>query len=459
MPFELLCTRTRGSSHIKNDTPCEDFGGVKAGEFYDVFAVADGHGDSNCPRSSLGSKLACDIAIAELSEFAETARATTNERSGGEGEVGLWEDQLLDVEARGRLMRQLITSIIGKWADAVHLDYSDNPLSDEERAGCNEYIEQYDKGDRIEHIYGTTLICGLATDRYLLLIQQGDGRCDVFYGDGSVDQPIPWDDKCFANITTSLCDTDAIQRCRYSVIDRSEADVVACLAGSDGVEDSFFSMDQMHSYYRDILCDIAANGIEQAEKKLDEELPAFSQAGSNDDVTICGIIDTERISLLADAYAAENRAVELTSKLSQIDDRLSSMGAGKLDYLRAKYESRQSKRIDIQSQIEALQREYDLYSHDAESVTATDDADAESSTKGLLALLSQGAIGLLRTSLMAKMDAIESQLSSLRAALAKHDEESGPADDEYKAYLQTFEDLEQARTDCLEDIRALRGQQ
>ena len=39
---------------------------------------------------------------------------------------------------------------------------------------------EYDRGERLEHIYGTTLIAGLLTESYLLLIQQGDGRCVVF---------------------------------------------------------------------------------------------------------------------------------------------------------------------------------------------------------------------------------------------------------------------------------------
>jgi hypothetical protein len=87
--------------------------------------------------------------------------------------------------------------------------FTENPLTLDERAKCDRYLDRYDRGEKLEHIYGTTLIAGLLTDKYLLLLQQGDGRCDVFDANGEVSQPIPWDDKCFANVTTSLCEDDA----------------------------------------------------------------------------------------------------------------------------------------------------------------------------------------------------------------------------------------------------------
>ena len=68
----------------------------------------------------------------------------------------------------------------------------------------------------------------LMVSKYLILIQQGDGRCDVFYKDGSVDQPIPWDERCKGSTTTSMCDTDAFASIRSAVIDTEERGVVAC---------------------------------------------------------------------------------------------------------------------------------------------------------------------------------------------------------------------------------------
>ena len=41
------------------------------------------------------------------------------------------------------------------------------------------------------------------------------GKCIAFNEDGSWHEPIPWDEKCFLNKTTSLCDSSAIDEFRY----------------------------------------------------------------------------------------------------------------------------------------------------------------------------------------------------------------------------------------------------
>ena len=230
--YELICASTQGADHIKYGIPCEDYGQVFESELCKIFAVADGHGDSNCPRSQFGSKTACELAISEMEKFCSDIKENA------------WESRIISPgKELDSLAHQLISSIVAKWVKLVNEELENNPLTDEERAGCEKYIERYDKGERLEHIYGTTLIAGLITEKYLLLIQQGDGRCVVFNADGSASQPIPWDEKCFANITTSLCDEDAIQRFRYCTVNLNDNPLVACLVGSDGVEDSYLSMD------------------------------------------------------------------------------------------------------------------------------------------------------------------------------------------------------------------------
>lgn len=327
--YELISASTQGFNHIKRGNPCEDYGKVFESELCRIFTVADGHGDSNCPRSSFGSKTACEIAISEMANFCSGINESR------------WDSKILaggkDLDA---LARQLISSIVVKWGKAVNEEFAANPLSEEERLECKRYIERYDRGERLEHIYGTTLIAGLMTEKYLLLLQQGDGRCVVFHSDGSVSQPIPWDDKCFANVTTSLCDEDAIQRFRYCVVNLDENPIIACLAGSDGVEDSFFSMDLMHSYYRELLIYASESGVAELNAHLLETLPEFSQKGSGDDVTICGVVDKEKVAALVPAFQRDNKIVSKESEIRAIDDRLKSMnGMGKMSALKARYDS------------------------------------------------------------------------------------------------------------------------
>jgi hypothetical protein len=181
------------------------------------------------------------------------------------------------------------------------------------------------------------MIAGLMTKDYLLLLQQGDGRCDVFDAKGNVSQPIPWDDRCFANVCTSLCDSDAIESCRYYVVDIKEEPIAAVMAGSDGVEDSFPNMDLVHSYYRDLLMLASDSSIENLINYLKETLPEFSENGSRDDVSIGGFIDLEMIGKLTSKFKCDNIKVEVNSRLRMVDDRIRSMESGKMEYLEQKY--------------------------------------------------------------------------------------------------------------------------
>ena len=71
MPYEIFYNRVRGYSHIKKDIPCEDYGMKRDIGTAKIFAVADGHGDPNCLRSSLGSQFVCEVTCDELETFAK----------------------------------------------------------------------------------------------------------------------------------------------------------------------------------------------------------------------------------------------------------------------------------------------------------------------------------------------------------------------------------------------------
>lgn len=62
--------------------------------------------------------------------------------------------------------------------------------------------------------YGCTLIAYVQTKHFWLALQIGDGRCVVLNKANEWSQPIPWDDRCMLNMTTSLCDEDAVNEFR-----------------------------------------------------------------------------------------------------------------------------------------------------------------------------------------------------------------------------------------------------
>ena len=429
--YNLIYATVQGFEHIKHQIPCEDSGLIYETEYYRIFTVADGHGDSNCPRSKFGSETACRIAVEEMDRFSLDIQ-----------ENG-WESKLLSEGKESEaLVRQLVTSIVAKWIKTVNEDIESNPLTEEERNGCDRYLERYDKGERLEHIYGTTLIAALYTEKYLLLIQQGDGRCVIFDQKGSVTQPIPWDDRCFANVTTSLCDEDAIQRFRFCAIDVNETPIIACMAGSDGVEDSFPSMDMMYVFYRDLLIYASENGAEALNEHLEEILPDFSRNGSGDDVTICGIVDADRIAVCAPTFKRDNEIVSKENELHALEERLKSMnGMGKMDALKNKYEEALSVILNAEQELQSATEKLDCYMEDLRQIQQ-DEEDGSERLKIWNRLIDTVFPGARMVALEEKTRELQEIEEQAEQRLHQAQEELIPIEEEYREYMARKEELE-----------------
>lgn len=323
--YQVFNVSTRGFSHIKKGTLCEDFGISQSFENAKIFAVADGHGASECFRSNIGSEFICKITMNSLQNFSRDI-----------AENNLQNDLLFYPKKQKAIVRQLISNIFSSWIVSVNNQFTENPITENEKKLSGKLLDAYLNNEKIEHIYGTTLIAGLLTDDYLLLLQQGDGRCVVFDENGIPYQPIPWDDRCFSNVTTSVCDEDAIESCRYCIIDLKSNPILACIAGSDGVEDSYRSMELMYSFYRKLLLFAEEHGIQELQRNLKEELPQISEMGSQDDITICGILGLHKIREKRDNIQNANEVTKLQEIIERSNDKINSMSR-KLSYLEEKY--------------------------------------------------------------------------------------------------------------------------
>lgn len=292
----------QGSNHIAWGRPCEDASGSYANpeKHYYVAAVSDGHGADECYRADKGSKIAVEIAMKNLQELAEKMTRTP------EQEVRFYQDMLGSVRYQQMTMRHLTDVIHAEWVDRVREDLRTNVPTEEELAPLLEKKKRnYAQSDRPEQIYGCTLMATLWMQKCLLLIHQGDGRCDVFYTDGTVNQPIPWDSRCVGTQTTSLCDDDAEPSFRSCVIDFQKKPVMACYLGCDGVEDAYRDSEEnmagVHTFYKGLTYEVAHRTPEQLDAYLAEMLPRFSctglynMSGSGDDVSVAAIVDTDAI--------------------------------------------------------------------------------------------------------------------------------------------------------------------
>jgi len=262
----------QGYNHIKSDKVCQDSSGHYSDESMAVVVVADGHGSDNYPRTDRGSSFAVDAAIAAIREFVKTV-----------------EESAIDIsEDSDSYLEQLAKNILANWYAAVDTDLKKYPFSEEELSKVSDkYKKRYMSGQRREKAYGTTLIAVCQTKNYWFGLQIGDGKCVCISRDGSMYEPIPWDEDCQANITTSICDSEAIEEFRYCFMQECP---VATLMGTDGIDDSYANSEELYVLYRSILTIFAEYGRETGESEIQAFLPGLSRKGSGDDVSIAGIV-------------------------------------------------------------------------------------------------------------------------------------------------------------------------
>lgn len=303
-----------GYSHIQRDQPCEDASASfrdESGRYF-IAVVSDGHGQARSFRSAIGSRIAVDVTVRCLKEIAEGILSTS------EDEKVFWRELLESPRDQKLRIRQLTDTILSQWYAGIQADYAENPPSPEE---LGEFAEYYADPKRVPEIYGATLIAALWFPKCLILLHQGDGRCDVFYGDGSVDQPIPWDARCQGNKCSSLCEESAYDAIRHCVIDLDRTSVIACYLGSDGVEDAYRDQEGTHIFYKHLSCLLAEKTPEEFDAYMEEFLPEFSarglysNSGSLDDVSVAGIVDVDSIRAWKDTYSSQIRRFELEEML------------------------------------------------------------------------------------------------------------------------------------------------
>lgn len=275
MRMQSFHLSTQGASHIKKNKECQDSSESYFDENCAIAIVCDGHGGDDYVRSASGSAFACAAAKNSIINFIENVD----------------NDDL--TRHHNQLIHNLNASIISAWNEAVYAHYTEHPFTEAEITVLSERAKRkYLKEKRIESAYGTTLIAVACTKDYWFGIHIGDGKCVAVNPEGKFVQPIPWDEKCFLNATTSICDTDALNRFRSFY---SEKLPVAVFVGSDGIDDCFSSEQQLNNLYKTVLYSFATSDFDAAVDDLRDYLPRLSAKGSGDDVSIAAVLDLERI--------------------------------------------------------------------------------------------------------------------------------------------------------------------
>lgn len=312
-PYIELNAHHIGKSHVQSGMSCEDYSATYSDDKVSIIVISDGHGDKNCFRSDRGARFACETAINLCRQF----QRITNH---------IDDITQCDFES---LIISLESDIADAWKEKVLADAKAHPFSTEEMLVASKNAQEvYRSGQRLEKAYGCTLIFAMITANYWFSIQIGDGKSIAAYKDGVFVEPVPADENCLGNWSTSLCNSNAKDFFRHYY---SKVKPIAAFVSSDGVEESFDQAGLYNLFYS-VAYWLKEEGFDTAITKIEGLLPQISEGGSGDDVSVAIMVSNEdaiakprqtldQIYERVNAY--ENALDQCKNLLAETKDRLS----------------------------------------------------------------------------------------------------------------------------------------
>ena len=275
-----------GSSHLASGKPCQDASYCETSDRMSIAIVSDGHGGAIHSRSDVGAQLAIFAA------------------------QGVIENHPLSDWENPDKRQELLKEIVNTWTVLTIDHYYDN-LTEQEIAQLPLFPDVEQSIRNITTLYGCTLMAACVHPEGWFAFQIGDGKCvaihplqiDLDFPENNskflipnsklVTEPVPDDERCFLNMTTSLCDPDAANEFRFCGGDKNTTPV-AIFLGSDGIDNSWGTEEALYNFYIEVLkhCTSAADVTHD----LEESLPQLSQAGSHDDMSVAAIVDKDLLA-------------------------------------------------------------------------------------------------------------------------------------------------------------------
>ena len=383
----------QGESHIATGKVCQDYSYSKVYENGNAIAiVCDGHGGKRYFRSDTGAKIAAEVTEHKVRTFIEevglsllksepfTQHGTISEQITNQD-----FDKTSNIE---RAFRQLFGSIIYEWNAEVLAHATQNPISELEKEGLEElWLKDFEDSINLEKVYGCTLIVYAYTPEFWFAFQIGDGKCFACDSAGNWNEPIPWDERCFLNKTTSICDSGAIDEFRYCYEGNGQSPI-AVILGSDGIDDSFGSEENQANFYVQILKSIAKSGLDATLSEIETTLPQLSKIGSQDDMSIAMIFDFDKVSStipkmiewqiakVKSAIADESVKIEKANKIQQSLESVehpTRQNMIDLQYANADEKRAIESRTKLQGRLNTLLKELSGNNSDIENDVVSDD--------------------------------------------------------------------------------------
>lgn len=357
-----------GESHLATGKPCQDCAYAESTAHYSMAIVSDGHGGERYFRSQYGSNFLVKITKEALKVFASASEEDQIPLSGKAfTQFGVGDSSF---ESGNRVIHDrlmwLFSSIINQWNQAITEHAHANELSQWEQEHVSEEYRQEFLTKRnnpdatFEKTYGCTLMAYLQTPHYWLAFQLGDGKLVTMHEENDAivfKQPVPWDDRCFLNKTTSICDSDALHEFRYCYQGDGQFPIATFL-GSDGIDDSYGDGEYLNNFYANLFKQIVKSGQDVAWRVLKKSLPQISKVGSKDDMSVACIYDDSNLSHEFRQVVRYQKYI-LKERMDQVHHRITELIA-KIDKLRSGNLSDNGENVEYQYALKDQEKAYQL---------------------------------------------------------------------------------------------------
>ncbi len=280
-----------GSSHIRNNTICQDSSGMIDEKNYSAIAVSDGHGSSKHFRSKIGSQLAVSVALEMMQSFVvdknkelfSTYKFNWKKKKELKKNGLIFLKMMSATEIEQQLI-QLEKSLVFKWRQLVERHYNQNPFTNEETANLSpDEIKQVE--DNVEVAYGATVLCACFAENITFGLQLGDGDIIAIESDNKElkgKSVVEEDSKLAFGRTTSLCNSNAHKHFRHFVL---QDKLNGMLLSTDGVANSYKDGESYVASIEGLMKEYVDNQS-SFEKEIGEFLAELTKVGSGDDVSI-----------------------------------------------------------------------------------------------------------------------------------------------------------------------------
>lgn len=277
-----------GASHEVSGLVCQDHSAYEVCEHYAVAAIADGHGSKKYFRSHIGSQFAVEAALETLRRFYD--------------EPEKFEESF--PQYHKLILKNIEKQIIVNWNARVQQHLLDNPVTRDEMKMFS--TEEFMKIPQ-ESYYGTTLVVAVAARGFSFGVQIGDGSLVALFEDGTPVMPMNYDESAPANMTASMCNSNAVKMFNSFYVADKRA--IAFYASSDGLYTSFSNEDDFLDYHLIITSQL--DNIERFESMVTKNMTKRSHYGTEDDISLACVYDQEMLAdkiVMLKAKVADNKA-------------------------------------------------------------------------------------------------------------------------------------------------------